>query len=112
VSISTGFFGLKVVAQEYESDAAPDRLINYYAGQLKNYGKVLECHTSWKGSRVSLSPSRDKSKELTCDENSGEAVELKVGTEDNQHIVSIAPQGRGSKYELVLIQIRGKQDTI
>lgn len=112
VNISTGFFGLKVVAQQYRSDAAPEKLIDYYSGQLKRFGKVLECHASWKGSHASMAHSSDSSKELKCDESSGEATELKVGTEVNQRIVSIAPEGKGSKFALVLVQIRGKQDTI
>jgi hypothetical protein len=112
VNISTGWFGLKVVAQEYQSDATPDKLIDYYTGQLKRLGKVLECHGSWKGSHASVSHSSDKSKELKCDEGSGEATELKVGTENNQHIVAIAPEGKGSKFALVLVEVRGKEGTI
>jgi len=112
VNISTGFFGLKVVAQQYQSDATPEKLIDYYTGQLKRFGKVLQCHASWKGSHASISHSSDSSKELKCDEGSGEATELKVGTEVNQRIVSIAPEGKGSKFALVLVEIRGKQDTI
>jgi hypothetical protein len=110
VNISTGLFGLKVVAQEYESSAAPDKLLDYYMGELKKYGKVLECHGSWKGSHASISHSSDK--ELKCDQASGDAIELKVGTEQNQHIVSIAPEGKGSKFALVLVQMRGKENTI
>jgi hypothetical protein len=112
VNISTSFFGLKVVAQEYQSDATPDKLIDYYSRELKKYGNVLQCHGSWNGGHASINHSGDKSKQLKCDEDSGNATELKVGTEDNQHIVSIAPEGKGSKFALVLVQIRGKEDTI
>ncbi|HVO62410.1 MAG TPA: hypothetical protein VMT53_15850 [Terriglobales bacterium] len=112
VNISTGFFGLKVVAQEYQSDATPDKLIDYYTRELKKYGNVLQCHGSWKGGHAGVTHSGDKSKQLKCDDSSGDATELKVGTEDNQHLVSIAPEGKGSKFALVLVQIRGKEDTI
>lgn len=112
VNISTGFFGLKVIAQEYQSDTAPEKLIDYYTGELKKYGAVLQCHGHWKGAHTEVSHSNDKSKGLKCDENSGEAVELKVGTEDNQHIVAIKPEGKGSKFALVMVQIRGKEGTI
>jgi hypothetical protein len=112
VNISTGLFGVKVVAQQYQSDAAPEKLIDYYTGQLKRFGKVLECHGSWKGSHASISHSNDSSKRLKCDQGSGESTELKVGTEDHQRIVSIAPEGKGSKFALVLVEIRGRQDTI
>jgi hypothetical protein len=114
VNISTSFFGLKVVAQEYQSDDPPDKLVNYYTGELGRFGKVLECHGTWKGSHAEINRhgGSDKSKELRCEENSGDTVELKVGTEENQHLVAIAPQGKGSKFALVLVQIRGKDDTI
>ena len=48
VNISSGLFGLKVVAIEYLSDDPPEKLIDYYKDQLKKYGDVLECHTSKK----------------------------------------------------------------
>jgi hypothetical protein len=112
VNISTSFFGIKVVAQEYQSDATPDKLIDYYTRDLKKYGSVLQCHASWRGNHADVNHSGDKSKQLKCEESSGDATELKVGTEDNQHIVSIAPQGKGSKFALVVVQIRGKEDTI
>ncbi len=112
VNISTGFFGLRVVAQEYQSDATPDKIIDYYTRQLKKYGNVLQCHGSWKGEHVSMDHRSGDSKQLKCEESSGDATELKVGTEDNQHLVSIAPDRKGSKFALVLVQIRGKEDTI
>ncbi len=112
VNISTGFFGLKVVAQEYQSDAAPDKLIDYYTRELKKYGNVLQCHGSWKGEHASISHSHDNSKQLKCDEDSGDSVELKVGTEDDQHIVAIKPEGKGSKFALVAVRVRGKEGTI
>jgi hypothetical protein len=112
VNISSNFFGLKVVAIEYESDDPPEKLITYYADQLKKYGSVLECHGS---SDVEMNPHHSKdSKQLKCEgDNKGNKVELKVGTEDNQHIVAVEPadKGKGSTFALVYVQTRGK-DTI
>jgi len=113
VDISTGFFGLKVIAVEYESDAAPDKLIAYYKDALKKYGTVLECHTS-KHADVTMERGGDHSGShaLKCDSNDhGNRVELKVGTEENQHLVSIEPEGKGSSFALVVVQTRGR-DTI
>jgi len=39
-------------------------------------------------------------------------VELKVGTEDNQHIVAVEPQGKGSSFALVYVQTHGKEGMI
>ncbi len=71
---------------------------------------MLECHTQKHGGDVDMhsddkdsqgSEAKDKdqeSKQLKCDSDSGPVTELKVGTEDNQHVVAIEParfwQGR------------------
>ncbi|HVO81418.1 MAG TPA: hypothetical protein VMT28_11840 [Terriglobales bacterium] len=115
VNISSGLFGLKVVAIEYESDDPPEKLIAYYKDQLKKYGNVLECHTSRHGGHVNIEKSpRDSegSRDVKCDSNdSGRTVELKVGTEDNQHVVAIEPRDKGCDFALVYVKTRGK-DTI
>jgi len=116
VNISSGRFGLKVVAVEYISKDPPAKLIAYYHDQMKKYGNVLECHTTHDGSDVDVHPGGgDDSKELKCEgDNSGKVVELKVGTKQNQHIVSIQPtdNGKGSDFALVYVQTRGRKDTI
>ena len=108
VNISTSAFGLKVVAVEYESDAAPGKLVAYYKNELKKYGNVLECHTQ--GEHDSYEGNSD---ELKCEgNNNGKTVELKVGTKSNEHLVSIKPQGKGSDFALVYVRTRGKDTTI
>jgi hypothetical protein len=39
-------------------------------------------------------------------------TELKVGTTDRQHIVSVKPSGGGSEFALVYVQTRGKGDSM
>lgn len=117
VNISTSLFGLKVVAIEYLSVDPPSKLISYYKDQLKKYGSVLECHTSESHVGGSMSPgdSSDDDSKLKCEnDQNGKTVELKVGTHQNQHIVSIKPgdDGKGSDFGLVYIQMRGGKDKI
>ena len=120
VNIAGPGFGLKVVAIEFLSDDAPEKVAAYYKDQLKRYGNVLECHTdSDDPAHVDIHKGHDgknNSNELRCDHgNSGKNLELKVGTEDNQHIVSIKPQdgGKGTDFALVYVQTRGgKKDMI
>jgi hypothetical protein len=118
VNISSGLFGVKVVAVEYLSNDPPAKLIAYYRDQLKKYGNVLECHTSHQGGNVNVhsggGDSKD-SKELKCEgDNDGKVIELKVGTRQNQHIVSVQPgdNDKGSDFALVFVQTRGGKDTI
>jgi len=118
VNLSAFGFGLKVVALEYESDDAPGKIIAYYQDQLKKYGSVVQCH----GKRVKLDddvPFIGGRKgyvvggNLKCEnDDSGSTVELKVGTDDNQRIVSVDPQGKGSDFAIVWVRVRGKQGEI
>ena len=112
VNISSFGFGLKVVALEYRSDDAPEKLIAYYKDQLKKYGKVLECHTSRFNVNPDIKGSDHGSHELTCEDSNGNNVELKVGTKDNQHIVAVEPDGKGSSFSLVYVRTHGKDADI
>ena len=114
VNISGMGYGVKVVAVEFESDDPPDKLMAFYQDQLKKYGNVIQCHSSGHGARYHRGYGKG-STELKCDgDNTGKTVELKAGTEDRQHIVSIEPQGsgKGSNFALVYVQTHGKEDTI
>jgi len=109
-------FGIKLVVANYDSDDAPGKIIEYYRAKLKKYGKVLECHSREHGGNVnaSLHDEKHASKELECDDNSGPVTELKVGTEDNQHLAAVEPgeSGRGSTFALVYVYARVKQADI
>ena len=117
-ALLTGAFGMKLVVASYDSGDAPNKVIAYYREQLKRYGRVLECRTKESGGDVHANghtqESKD-SKQLKCDgDNAGNIVELKAGTEDNQHVVSVEPSetGNGSTFALVFVYARGKQGDI
>jgi len=113
VDISTSAFGLKVVAVEYESEDTPAKLIAFYQDRMKQFGKVLECHSSGHNYNYRGNQHNNGSEELKCDgDNNGSTIELKAGTESNQHIVSIKPSGKGSDLGLVYVRVRGKEGTI
>ena len=99
---------------KYESDDAPAKLQKYYEGELKKYGNVLQCHTSHHGDYDGggLNHDRDSGQLKCTGDNSGNIVELKAGTEGNQHIVAIEPQEKGTEFTLVYVHTHGKDDTI
>ena len=118
-------FGLKLVVAKYESDDAPAKVVDFYREKLKKFGKVLECHSQKHGGDVDVhnddkdsgSGSKDKdqeSKKLKCESSGGPVTELKVGTEDNQHVVAVEPadSGKGATFALVYVRTRGKQGDI
>jgi hypothetical protein len=118
LSLFTEAFGFKLLAAKYDSDDAPAKVISFYRDKLKKYGKVLECHSQKHGGDVDVhegSKDSDKSKQLKCEgDNVGPVTELKVGTEDNQHVVAIEPgdAGTGSTFALVYVYTRGKRGEI
>ena len=113
VSISGFGYGLRVVALEYESDDAPEKILAFYRDQLKKYGSVLECHTSGHfNMNMKYSDKSSDSHALTCDMNNGKNVELKAGTDENQHIVAVESEGKGSSFSLVYVRTHGKEADI
>lgn len=113
VNISSGLFGVKVVAIEYQSDDPPDKILGFYRDQMKKYGSVLECHTDKHGGDLDVhaGDKHDESRPVSCNGDShGNVIELKTGTDDNQHLVSVEPQSKGSDFALVYIKTRGKRE--
>lgn len=118
LSIFTEAFGFKLVVANYDSDDASAKVIAFYRDKLKKYGKVLECHSRKHGGDVDIHDDEkddsNKSKELKCEgDNTGPVTELKVGTDENQHVVAVEPrEGSGSTFALVYVHARGKQGDI
>ncbi len=85
-------------------------MLNFYRDKVKEYGssgKYLECH----GEDIQVSGGGfsshddDNEKELSCGKGAGhgESTELKAGTPNRQHIVSVKPHGSGSEFALVYV---------
>jgi hypothetical protein len=103
LSIDSSLFGAKVVAIKYRSDDPPEKLLDFYRKQLKVYGEVTECHGS-----VTFVHGN-----MLC-ENKGarDETNLVTGTEERRHIVSVKPEGGGSRFALVYVQTRGEKGTL
>jgi hypothetical protein len=114
LSVLTEAFGMKLVVANYVSDDDPEKIVAFYRGKLKKFGKVLECHSDKHGGDVSVEDDKGGDKELKCEQDSGPVTELKVGSEDNQHLVAIEARegGRGSEFALVFVHTRGKMGDI
>ena len=115
VNISSGYFGLKVVAIEYETDDPPNKVVAFYRDQMKKFGNVVECRTDKRSGHLNAKAGSGQqgSRPVSCEgDNGGNVVELKSGTEDNEHLVSIEPEGNGSDFALVYVRTRGKQGEI
>jgi hypothetical protein len=105
VNISSSMFGVKVVALEYVSDDAPDKIKEFYKKELAKYGSVLDCPNGV----------RENGDQLTCSDtpkHGRDHAELVVGTKQRQHLVSIEPNGKGTKFGLVYVQVRGEEGAL
>ncbi|HLJ90939.1 MAG TPA: hypothetical protein VKZ53_29315 [Candidatus Angelobacter sp.] len=111
VNISSSAFGLKVVALQFETDDSPKKVLDFYRKPLGQYGKVIQCETEKNDFEVEKY--HDDSP-VTCDEHGSTTsyTELKVGSNHNQHIVSVKPHGKGTQFSLVYVRTHGSKDVI
>lgn len=97
--------GFKVAVLKLASNDAPGRVAEFYHPALVKYGPILDC--TGRSSGVTVGDHHgDK---LTCDGDKPKPGELifKAGTDRDQHIVIVRPNGRGSEIDLVFVQIKG-----
>lgn len=112
VNVDTPFLNVKVVALQFTSDDAPEKILAFYRNKLASYGTVLEC--KGEAGDVQLGKTHGTlNAPVTCDKEHGSAgeISLKVGTEGNQHMVAVKPSGKGTEFALVYIRLgTGKND--
>jgi hypothetical protein len=111
VNIGAMGYGLKVVAAEYETDDSPEKVKAFYQDKLKSYGDVLVCSGHSGGSDVHID-SKGGDTKLSCKGTHGDGWEVKSGSSDNEHMVSIEPRGSGTRFGTVWIQTHGKEGTL
>ncbi|HUI82969.1 MAG TPA: hypothetical protein VL240_02030 [Candidatus Binatia bacterium] len=113
INIGAAGFGLKVIAAEYETNDPPEKVKAFYEDKMKRFGTVLVCNGHNGGSDVHMSKhGKNEDNKLSCSDAHGDGWEIKSGTSDNEHLVSIEPRGSGTRFGTVLIQTRGRQDTL
>lgn len=114
VNIGAMGFGIKVIAAEFVTPDSPEKVKAFYLDKLAKYGKVLECRGTGgdHGTSATFDDDDHADKPVTCDDTKGNGWELKTGTAHNQHLVAINPDGSGSRFGTVLVQIHGKEGNL
>jgi hypothetical protein len=98
VRMGTSFFGLHVAAAKFESNDAPQAIVDFYKDKMSAYGTVIECRGD-----VDF---EDESEQPVCKEDPASSeIQLVTGTEENHRIVAVKPRGAGSEFAIVSIQI-------
>jgi hypothetical protein len=115
INIGAMGFGLKVIAAEYETNDSPEKVKAFYEDKMKTFGATLVCkgHSSGSSDVTVVKPETGGDKKLSCSDTSGDGWEIKTGTGDNEHLVSIEPNGSGTRFGTVLVQTHGgNKDTL
>lgn len=114
VDMNFGAFHLRVLAMGFTSADAPDKVEAFYRTALSQYSDVITCRNHQpvgKPERTGLGLTcaddnhvhAGKAHEVDADSDSD--LELKAGSKSRQHIVSLQPQGTGTKFGLVALEL-------
>jgi hypothetical protein len=122
VNISSPWGQLRVIALNYHSDDAPEKVLAWYRHDLQQkYGKFLECkggdlsirhRDNTDGNQLTCGSERGNGKDYTYNSRDQNTTELKTGIDDKQHIVAVKPEDGGSNIALVYVQKHGEKDSI
>ena len=109
VNMNFGKFHLGVKSTALQTTDSQDKVLEFYRHDLARYGEVLECD----GDTPVGQPSQT-SQGLTCNENNGahhggvdigSGLELRTGSAQHQHIVSVKPRDGGTRIGLVALEL-------
>jgi hypothetical protein len=114
INMGAAGFGLKVIAAEYETNDSPEKVKAFYEEKMKRFGDILVCngHSGSSDVHMNMKVENTDDKKLSCSDSKGDGWEIKAGTDDDEHLVSIEPHGSGTRFGTVLVQTHGKQDTL
>jgi hypothetical protein len=112
VNMSFGSFQLRVKAASYRTPDSPDQVKAFYLKALGRYGDVVQCQndkpvTSLTHTSEGLTCDNDKGDHVSVNQDMDGKMELKAGSKQHQHIVAIDPEGNGTKFGLVALDLPG-----
>jgi hypothetical protein len=115
VNMNFGSFHLRVKAASFHTDDSMDKVEAFYRENLKRYGDVIACRNNGPVGTPTrtlegLTCESDDEGHISVDEHPDRKneLELKTGSRKHQRIVSLEPDGRGTKFGLVVLDLPGK----
>jgi hypothetical protein len=98
VKVRISDVGVNVAAARYESDDAPQAILEFYKDKMSAHGAVVECKGDIEFEGEPRQP--------VCDEDSSSSeTQLVTGTEDKHRLVSVKPRGGGAEFAVVSLEI-------
>jgi hypothetical protein len=115
INMSFGSFQLRVKAISYHTSDSSDKVLAFYRKGLSRFGTVIQCsdhqpvgtptHTP-DGLDCSDDSDNNKAK-IKMNESFSDKIELKAGSKQHQHLVTIDTDGSGTKFGLVALDLPG-----
>jgi hypothetical protein len=112
INMSFGSFQLRVKAISYRTSDSPDKVLAFYRKGLARFGTVIQCANHQPVGTPTQTPDGldcsddgDHKAKFKTNENFSDKLELKAGSKQHQHIVSIDPEGSGTKFGLVALDL-------
>ena len=112
INMSFGSFQLRVKAVSYQTSDPSEKVQAFYRNALARFGDVIQCsddkpvgsptHTA-----EGLTCDSDRHGNVHVNEDMSKKLELKAGSQQHQHIVAIEPEGAGTKFGLVALDLPG-----
>lgn len=112
INMSFGRFQLKVKAASYRTPDSPEMVKVFYLKGLSKYGTVIQCLNNKPVGTPTQTPEgltcdNEKENHISVSDDVSGKVELKAGSKQHQHIVGIDPEGKGTKFGLVALDLPG-----
>lgn len=113
INMSFGNFQLRVKAVSFTTSDAPDQVLAFYKKGLGRFGTVIQCKDHSPVGTPTRTPDGltcsddEKDSHVHVDDDVTGKTELKAGSKQHQHIVSIDPDGNGTKFALVALDLPG-----
>jgi hypothetical protein len=112
INLSFGKFQLRVKAVDYRSTDDPGMVAAFYRKALGRYGDVIQCQNSKPvgtptRTAEGLTCDNEKENHITVNEQISGKMELKAGSKLHQHVIAIDPDGSGTKFAMVALDLPG-----
>ena len=109
INMSFGSFQLRVKAVSYRTSDSPDKVLAFYRKGLARFGTVIQCSDHQPVGTPTHTPdgldcsddSHNNKAKLKMSDDFSDKTELKAGSKQHQHLVTIDPEGSGTKFALV-----------
>ena len=112
VNMSFGSFQLRVKAASYRTQDSPEQVTAFYRKALGRYGDVIQCQNNKAMGTAThtaegLGCDNDKDNHISVNDDMFGKMELKAGSKQHQHIVAVDPEGNGTKFGLIALDLPG-----